>query len=408
MAMFTRDFLTPHEPVTGQQAVDASVAAGMQQERNQANVNNAAQQVAAQAAQAIAPYAANMDGNTQRNMMNTAMKRSFIKNILGATQNYAMAAANGDDAGMQAAKERADVFRQAASQQGFDMAEFGSDKTMAQKMANYDVFNLNAYGDVMRNTMDSGTFYNKRYNELRSQGLSAAGADQYAAAEASEYQRNRINSLRDEFYSAGITNNAVNQYGAQILDMIRDENPDAMAVGSTFFGLPINEYQYDKKLQGLRDAQELAERKGLFDYGIWADKADKTNSIAQDQARFKQLLDLQGKEALYELAAKYGLSSGQTRQSGSKNPEHPPLTASQQKYHQKFENALEKLAREISKFKEGTSATAAEGEALDELNSIIAEIEKSGEFDMDSIDEYRHYAQQLGNSLQRKYGYPEY
>ena len=95
-----------------------------------------------------------------------------------------MAAANGDNAGMQAAKERADVFRQAASQQGFDMAEFGSDKTMAQKMANYDVFNLNAYGDVMRNTMDSGTFYNKRYNELRSQGLSAAGADQYAAAEA--------------------------------------------------------------------------------------------------------------------------------------------------------------------------------------------------------------------------------
>ena len=68
MAMFTRDFLTPHEPVTGQQAVDASVAAGMQQERNQANVNNAAQQVASQAAQAIAPYAANMDGNTQQNM----------------------------------------------------------------------------------------------------------------------------------------------------------------------------------------------------------------------------------------------------------------------------------------------------------------------------------------------------
>ena len=99
---------------------------------------------------------------------------------------------------------------------------------------------------------------------------------------------------------------------------------------------------------------------------------------------------------------KSGSSSG-----GNNNSNGIKLNAAQTKFDNRINSSMTNLKRLLAQPKQSGQkvATAEEAAALDELNKAINEAEASGEFDPDTIDKYREWAQNLGESYQHKYGY---
>lgn len=401
------------QPQTGTQIMDTAVNQGMQQGIHDSNVNRVTSQIAQDAQNEVAKFQTGlMTPQDQQNVANVAMQRRFQDLAINAKQNWENAAMNGDQAGMDAASQQAQVYREAAEKAGIDLSGVGADRTLAQARAAKDVFNAQQYGNLVMGGMDSGQMYNDSYQEALNAGMSRNGARDYARSKASDYQKKRVQGLMDELYTQGINqDNSINSYGIQLISAIRDEDADKANVALTTFGLPVNNYTFAKKEQAAQSAFQRA----LQQMGYGTDEQIKMlnaqtaaqGQLAQQQAHLQDEMAGNQFNRMMQQYEKYGYpSSGSKGSAASKNGD-VKLRASQEKIYNKIDIAMNKLRNELAnpKKEEDTVATPEESDALAELNAAIQEAETKGEFDQETIDEFWKMAWPLAVSYQRKYKY---
>ena len=408
-------------PQSGTDVMNQAATTAIQQGVHDNNVDNVMKQVAndgqkvveASKLLGISPF----DGD---NLSKLAMTRRFQDLTIGTKQAYDTALANGDQAGMTAASQQAQIYRDAAQKAGIDLSSVGADRTLAQAQAARNVFNAQQYGNLMTQGADSGQVYDSEFSKARQAGMSSSAADEYAYQKATAYQQKRVQALQDELFTQGINpDNSINAYGIQLIGAMRNEDPDSADLALTTFGLPINNYTFGKKEQAADSAllrkQNLMEHDTSDKLKILGAQTDSKSQLMRLQAglqeefananyqRQKEMIDRYG---AWMFQGKGGGKSGSS--SGGNNSSNGiKLNNAQTKFDNRINSSMTNLKRLLAQPKQSGQkvATAEEAAALDELNKAINKAEASGEFDPDTIDKYREWAQNLGESYQHKYGY---
>lgn len=408
-------------PQSGTDIMNQAATTAIQQGVHDNNVDNVMKQVAndgqkvveASKLLGISPF----DGD---NLSKLAMTRRFQDLTIGTKQAYDTALANGDQAGMTAARQQAQIYRDAAQKAGIDLSSVGADRTLAQAQAARNVFNAQQYGNLMTQGADSGQVYDSEFYKARQAGMSSGAADEYAYQKATAYQQKRVQALRDELFTQGINpDNSINAYGIQLIGAMRNEDPDSADLALTTFGLPINNYTFGKKEQAADSAllrkQNLMEHDTSDKLKILGAQTDSKSQLMRLQAGLQEEFANANYQRQKEMIDRYGAGMFQGKgggksgsSSGGNNSSNGiKLNAAQTKFDNRINSSMTNLKRLLAQPKQSGQkvATAEEAAALDELNKAINEAEASGEFDPDTIDKYREWAQNLGESYQHKYGY---
>lgn len=408
-------------PQSGTDIMNQAATTAIQQGVHDNNVDNVMKQVAndgqkvveASKLLGISPF----DGD---NLSKLAMTRRFQDLTIGTKQAYDTALANGDQAGMTAARQQAQIYRDAAQKAGIDLSSVGADRTLAQAQAARNVFNAQQYGNLMTQSADSGQVYDSEFSKARQAGMSSSAADEYAYQKATAYQQKRVQALRDELFTQGINpDNSINAYGIQLIGAMRNEDPDSADLALTTFGLPINNYTFGKKEQAADSAllrkQNLMEHDTSDKIKILGAQTDSKSQLMRLQAGLQEEFANANYQRQKEMIDRYGAGMFQGKgggksgsSSGGNNSSNGiKLNAAQTKFDNRINSSMTNLKRLLAQPKQSGQkvATAEEAAALDELNKAINEAEASGEFDPDTIDKYREWAQNLGESYQHKYGY---
>lgn len=406
---------------SGTDIMNQAATTAIQQGVHDNNVDNVMKQVAndgqkvveASKLLGISPF----DGD---NLSKLAMTRRFQDLTIGTKQAYDTALANGDQAGMTAASQQAQIYRDAAQKAGIDLSSVGADRTLAQAQAARNVFNAQQYGNLMTQGADSGQVYDSEFSKARQAGMSRSAADEYAYQKATAYQQKRVQALQDELFTQGINpDNSINAYGIQLIGAMRNEDPDSADLALTTFGLPINNYTFGKKEQAADSAllrkQNLMEHDTSDKLKILGAQTDSKSQLMRLQAGLQEEFANANYQRQKEMIDRYGAGMFQGKgggksgsSSGGNNSSNGiKLNAAQTKFDNKINSSITNLQRLLAQPKQSGQkvATAEEAAALDELNKAINEAEASGEFDPDTIDKYREWAQNLGESYQHKYGY---
>lgn len=209
--------------------------------------------------------------------------------------DYAWANAHGDTDGMKAASEKAAYLRQQAPSLGLDPKDLGENLDLAQMQAQGQVQRMSLLNRVLNNTPTPDEYYQQQYNKYRDSGVSSRNARSLARDDAANYQAHYMADMARSFYATGLTpENAISQTGAQILQLMRDVDPDAIALPNAYFAKPVNDYTYLRGEEA-RDAA-LARQKnwGAYNEGLQKDMLDaKTNSqsrILGEQFNYKRQL----------------------------------------------------------------------------------------------------------------------
>lgn len=408
-------------PQSGTDIMNQAATTAIQQGVHDNNVDNVMKQVAndgqkvveASKLLGISPF----DGD---NLSKLAMTRRFQDLTIGTKQAYDTALANGDQAGMTAARQQAQIYRDAAQKAGIDLSSVGADRTLAQAQAARNVFNAKQYGNLMTQSADSGQVYDSEFSKARQAGMSSGAADEYAYQKATAYQQKRVQALQDELFTQGINpDNSINAYGIQLIGAMRNEDPDSADLALTTFGLPINNYTFGKKEQAADSAllrkQNLMEHDTSDKLKILGAQTDSKSQLMRLQAGLQEEFANANYQRQKEMIDRYGAGMFQGKgggksgsSSGGNNSSNGiKLNAAQTKFDNRINSSMTNLKRLLAQPKQSGQkvATAEEAAALDELNKAINEAEASGEFDPDTIDKYREWAQNLGESYQHKYGY---
>lgn len=194
--------------------------------------------------------------------------------------DYAWANAHGDTDGMKAASEKAAYLRQQAPSLGLDPKDLGENLDLAQMQAQGQVQRMSLLNRVLNNTPTPDEYYQQQYNKYRDSGVSSRNARSLARDDAANYQAHYMADMARSFYATGLTpENAISQTGAQILQLMRDVDPDAIALPNAYFAKPVNDYTYLRGEEA-RDAA-LARQKnwGAYNEGLQKDMLDaKTDS----------------------------------------------------------------------------------------------------------------------------------
>lgn len=408
-------------PQSGTDIMNQAATTAIQQGVHDNNVDNVMKQVAndgqkvveASKLLGISPF----DGD---NLSKLAMTRRFQDLTIGTKQAYDTALANGDQAGMTAARQQAQIYRDAAQKAGIDLSSVGADRTLAQAQAARNVFNAQQYGNLMTQGADSGQVYDSEFSKARQAGMSSSAADEYAYQKATAYQQKRVQALQDELFTQGINpDNSINAYGIQLIGAMRNEDPDSADLALTTFGLPINNYTFGKKEQAADSAllrkQNLMEHDTSDKLKILGAQTDSKSQLMRLQASLQEEFANANYQRQKEMIDRYGAGMFQGKgggksgsSSGGNNSSNGiKLNAAQTKFDNRINSSMTNLKRLLAQPKQPGQkvATAEEAAALDELNKAINEAEASGEFDPDTIDKYREWAQNLGEAYQHKYGY---
>ena len=408
-------------PQSGTDIMNQAATTAIQQGVHDNNVDNVMKQVAndgqkvveASKLLGISPF----DGD---NLSKLAMTRRFQDLTIGTKQAYDTALANGDQAGMTAARQQAQIYRDAAQKAGIDLSSVGADRTLAQAQAARNVFNAQQYGNLMTQSADSGQVYDSEFYKARQACMSRSAADEYAYQKATAYQQKRVQALQDELFTQGINpDNSINAYGIQLIGAMRNEDPDSADLALTTFGLPINNYTFGKKEQAADSAllrkQNLMEHDTSDKLKILGAQTDSKSQLMRLQAGLQEEFANANYQRQKEMIDRYGAGMFQGKgggksgsSSGGNNSSNGiKLNAAQTKFDNRINSSMTNLKRLLAQPKQPGQkvATAEEAAALDELNKAINEAEASGEFDPDTIDKYREWAQNLGESYQHKYGY---
>ena len=408
-------------PQSGTDVMNQAATTAIQQGVHDNNVDNVMKQVAndgqkvveASKLLGISPF----DGD---NLSKLAMTRRFQDLTIGTKQAYDTALANGDQAGMTAASQQAQIYRDAAQKAGIDLSSVGADRTLAQAQAARNVFNAQQYGNLMTQGADSGQVYDSEFSKARQAGMSSSAADEYAYQKATAYQQKRVQALQDELFTQGINpDNSINAYGIQLIGAMRNEDPDSADLALTTFGLPINNYTFGKKEQAADSAllrkQNLMEHDTSDKLKILGAQTDSKSQLMRLQAGLQEEFANANYQRQKEMIDRYGAGIFQGKgggksgsSSGGNNSSNGiKLNNAQTKFDNRINSSMTNLKRLLAQPKQSGQkvATAEEAAALDELNKAINEAEASGKFDPDTIDKYREWAQNLGESYQHKYGY---
>ena len=408
-------------PQSGTDVMNQAATTAIQQGVHDNNVDNVMKQVAndgqkvveASKLLGISPF----DGD---NLSKLAMTRRFQDLTIGTKQAYDTALANGDQAGMTAASQQAQIYRDAAQKAGIDLSSVGADRTLAQAQAARNVFNAQQYGNLMTQGADSGQVYDSEFSKARQAGMSSSAADEYAYQKATAYQQKRVQALQDELFTQGINpDNSINAYGIQLIGAMRNEDPDSADLALTTFGLPINNYTFGKKEQAADSAllrkQNLMEHDTSDKLKILGAQTDSKSQLMRLQAGLQEEFANANYQRQKEMIDRYGAGMFQGKgggksgsSSGGNNSSNGiKLNNAQTKFDNRINSSMTNLKRLLAQPKQSGQkvATAEEAAALDELNKAINKAEASGEFDPDTIDKYREWAQNLGESYQHKYGY---
>ena len=408
-------------PQSGTDVMNQAATTAIQQGVHDNNVDNVMKQVAndgqkvveASKLLGISPF----DGD---NLSKLAMTRRFQDLTIGTKQAYDTALANGDQAGMTAASQQAQIYRDAAQKAGIDLSSVGADRTLAQAQAARNVFNAQQYGNLMTQGADSGQVYDSEFSKARQAGMSSSAADEYAYQKATAYQQKRVQALQDELFTQGINpDNSINAYGIQLIGAMRNEDPDSADLALTTFGLPINNYTFGKKEQAADSAllrkQNLMEHDTSDKLKILGAQTDSKSQLMRLQAGLQEEFANANYQRQKEMIDRYGAGMFQGKgggkngsSSGGNNSSNGiKLNNAQTKFDNRINSSMTNLKRLLAQPKQSGQkvATAEEAAALDELNKAINEAEAKGGFDPDTIDKYREWAQNLGESYQHKYGY---
>lgn len=209
--------------------------------------------------------------------------------------DYAWASAHGDQDGMKAASEKAAYLRQQAPSLGINPKDLGENLDLAQMQAQGQIQRMSLLNRVLNNTLSPDEYYQQQFNKYRDSGVSTRNARALARDDAANYQARYMADMTRSFYSTGLTpENAINQTGAQILQLMRGVDPDAVTLPNAYFAKPVNDYTYLRGEQA-RDAA-LARQKtwGAYNEGLQKDmlnaKTDSQSRILGEQFNFNRQL----------------------------------------------------------------------------------------------------------------------
>lgn len=331
--------------------------------------------------------------------------------------DYAWANAHGDADGMKAASEKAAYLRQQAPSLGLDPKDLGENLDLAQMQAQGQVQRMSLLNRVLNNTPTPDEYYQQQYNKYRDSGVSSRNARSLARDDAASYQAHYMADMARSFYATGLTpENAISQTGAQILQLMRDVDPDAIALPNAYFAKPVNDYTYLRGEQA-RDAA-LARQKnwGAYNEGLQKDmlnaKTDSQSRILGEQFTYKRQLqkdnldydkwktqfagDLQ-REAIAARAAAGGGSGGGGRGSGGSGG------SGLSKEQQKNAEALANLFTQADQTVNSGHVRQDDRDAVEAARTKMEELYGKGEIDQDTYVTYYDRLAALEDAMQKKW-----
>lgn len=156
-----------------------------------------------------------------------------------------------------------------------------------------DMYYKSLLGDY---DMSSTDYYQKQYDAIRKAGYSWRIAKEVAGERAQRYQQNRVDQLSRQFVNAGTNGVAMNGLGAQLLNEIAGENPNAVGILAKMYATPMQQWGAAVDLQK-QDA--IAQRQQALQ--------NQRLQGAMELARYKNALSnagkqqaIQAKAAIYE------------------------------------------------------------------------------------------------------------
>lgn len=153
------------------------------------------------------------------------VQRQLAQGLLGAKRAYAMAEANGNAAGMDAASKAAQGFRDQASSIGWNPSDYGSDVPLEVAMQNMANNNTRAVNNLLYGGMNPDDYYQQQYNDMVKFGVDRKLAEEEAQRKTEAYHRNRASNMLDSFYSYGVDDRgAITPNGVRILSMMASED----------------------------------------------------------------------------------------------------------------------------------------------------------------------------------------
>lgn len=404
-------------------AVSAGIREAVQTKAAQDRAADAIQQGAQDASRAVAqatPTVAGLLGPTPAagaalgSLRDNIIADRWGRAITQEKQNYATAQAAGDMAGMKAAHESADILRQAAQQQGINLDAYDAGQTLAQSKAASHAAALAAYTQLFgKDSVTPDQYYAQQYNNLRSQGAPRRIAQRLAGERAEQYQADWMADRSLAAYNFGLSNdNAINQYGAQVMDAMRGVDPTSIGLLNAYFAKPVNEYTY---LRGemARDAQlgrtkDLAtNQETLKERGM-----DKAGQIQRQAIQLQGDIqrDLQNssnatKVKIAEIAARNrgGSGSGPAASRGGQSQDNKKLTESQK-------TVIESVANQIAETENALNGdqwdNEGDGKILEETRANCQKLYDEGKIPYESwVEDIYPKLEALEKAYQHKYGY---
>lgn len=190
--------------------------------------------------------------------------RMMATNLISYKQAWQQAHDAGDEAGMQAAAQGADMVRAKAKQAGIDLSAYDSGNTLAQAQAALQTDYELGLNKALFGAPTSTQYYDQMYDWARQHGASEGEARHFAQQKAARYQANRMADLQAAFYNYGLDpNGGISANGAHIMDLMRNENPQSIGLENAYFTKPSDQWLFDRKIDAAKVQQAL--QMGLID-----------------------------------------------------------------------------------------------------------------------------------------------
>lgn len=269
-----------------------------------------------------------------------------------------------------------------------------------------DMYYKSLLGDY---DMSSTDYYQKQYDAIRKAGYSWRIAKEVAGERAQRYQQNRVDQLSRQFVNAGTNGVAMNGLGAQLLNEIAGENPNAVGILAKMYATPMQQWgaavdlqkqdaiaQRQQALQNqrLQGAMELAQYKNALS------NAGKQQAIqAKTEIYMGQGLDADT-AARYAIAGINPFTGEKDTASGKSSKSEDKLSKSDEERRQMILN-LRQTALSALRDEEDMN----DGDAIEAYRAAIEELYSKGRIDEEAYEQLYNDAKWMITQRQYKHGY---
>lgn len=269
-----------------------------------------------------------------------------------------------------------------------------------------DMYYKSLLGDY---DMSSTDYYQKQYDAIRKAGYSWRIAKEVAGERAQRYQQNRVDQLSRQFVNAGTNGVAMNGLGAQLLNEIAGENPNAVGILAKMYATPMQQWgaavdlqkqdaiaQRQQALQNqrLQGAFELAQYKNALS------NAGKQQAIqAKTEIYMGQGLDADT-AARYAIAGINPFTGEKDTASGKSSKSEDKLSKSDEERRQMILN-LRQTA--LSALRDAEDMN--DGDAIEAYRAAIEELYSKGRIDEEAYEQLYNDAKWMITQRQYKHGY---